>query len=94
MLFAECDPLCALQARYEGVQVETVMSEFDIFVSRRPNGVITLDHKKTLKNNTFVRNTGHFDNEFDFACTEGLEGTEVDHIKPQWIVSSFPLFSR
>ena len=39
-----------------------------------------------MKNNTFVGNTGHFDNEIDFAHTEGFEGTEVDHIKPQKVV--------
>ena len=41
---------------------------------------------KKLKNNTFVGNTGHFDNEVDLAGSEGFEGTEVDHIKPQKIV--------
>ena len=52
-------------------------------VQRAHRAPITLDHNKKLKNNTFVRNTRHFDNEFDFACTEGFEGTEVDHIMPQ-----------
>ena len=33
ILFAECDPFRALHACFEGVQVETVMSEIDIFVS-------------------------------------------------------------
>ena len=45
------------------------MPEIDIFVSS--TGTITLDHKTKLKNNTFVGNTGHYDNEFDFAGTEG-----------------------
>ena len=81
ILFAECGPFCALQACCEGVQVEFVMPEFDVFVSLTSTN--TLDHNKKLKNSTFVRNTGHFDNEFDFACTEGFEGTEVDHIMPQ-----------
>ena len=64
------------------VQVEIVMSEIDIFVSSM--SIITLDHMKKLKNNTFVGNTGHFDNEI---WPEGL------NIKPQRIVSSFPLFT-
>ena len=84
MLFAECGPFCALQECCEGVQVEFVMPEFDIFVSS--TSTITLDHNK-LKNNTFVENNGHFDNEFDFAGTKGLD------IKPQRIVSSFPFFT-
>ena len=66
ILFAECDPLCALQACYETVQVKTVMSEIDIFVS--PTGIITLDHMEKLKHSTFVGNIGHFDDEIDFAA--------------------------
>ena len=65
------------------------MSEIDIFVS--PTSLFTLDHKKKLKKTTFVGNTGHFDDEFDFAGTKGFEGTEVDHIKPQKSFSSPPL---
>ena len=83
MLFAECNPLCALQACYEAVQVESVMSEIDIFVS--PTGIITLDHMKKLMHNTFVGNTGHFDNEVDLAGSEGLD------IKLQKFFSPSPL---
>ena len=61
------------------------MPEFDIFVSS--TSTITLDHKQKLKNNTFVENNGHFDYEFDFAGTKGLD------IKPQRFVSSFPFFT-
>ena len=60
------------------------MSEIDIFCFL--NEYHTFDHMKKLKNNTFVGNTGHFDNKIDFAHTEAFEGTEVDHIKPQKIV--------
>ena len=47
------------------------MSEIDIFIFS--TSFITLDHKKLLKNSTFVGNTGHFDNEVDFAGSEGLD---------------------
>ena len=57
------------------------MSEIDIFISS--TSFITLDHKKLLKNSTFVGNTGHFDNEVDFAGSEGLD------IKPQKIAPAF-----
>ena len=57
------------QACYKAVQVETVMSEIDIFVS--PTGIITLDHMKKLNEITLVGNTGHFDNEIDFAGSGG-----------------------
>ena len=43
MLFAECGPFCALQACCEGVQVEIVMPEIDIFDSS--TSIITLDLK-------------------------------------------------
>ena len=60
----------ALQACSEGLQVEIVMSEFDIFVSSM--GIITLDHMKSLKNITLDGNTGHFDEEIDLAGSEGF----------------------
>ena len=60
---------CLPQACYEAVQVETVMSEIDIFVS--PTGIITLDHMRKLNDITLVGNTGHFDNEIDFAGSGG-----------------------
>ena len=80
MLFAECGPFCALQACCEGLQVEIVMPEIDIFVSS--TGIITLDHKTKFKNNTFVRNNRHNDNEFDYAGTEGRLVSVVCCITP------------
>ena len=74
----------------EGVQVETTVSEIDIFVS--PTSIITLDHMDKLKNNTLVGNTkvGHFDNEIDLAGSEGVESTKVGSIVLQKIVSHYP----
>ena len=60
-----------------------------LFVS--PTGVITLDHKKKLKNNTLFGNTGHFDNNSTLVSSEGFEGTEGYHIKPQKIVLVSPV---
>ena len=39
-----------------------------------------------LKYNTYVGNTGHFDNEVDLACSEGLDGTESRRSlsSPRW----------
>ena len=45
------------------------VSEIVFFVSSR--GVITLDHMKKLNEITLVGNTGHFDNEIDFAGSGG-----------------------
>ena len=38
----------------------------------------TLNHMRKLRNNTFVGNTGHTDNEIDFAVSDGLEGKKVE----------------
>ena len=65
------------------------MSEIDIFVS--PTGIITLDHMKKLKYNTYVGNTGHFDYEVDLACSEGFDGTESSTSSLRRSLSSPPL---
>ena len=82
MLFAVCALFWALQACSEGVQVEIVMSEIDIFVSSM--SIATLDHMKSLMNITLDGNTGHFDEEIDLAGSKGFG----DNIKPQLIFSS------
>ena len=66
----------------EGIQAEIVVLEIDILVSSTGNFNISM---KKLKNNAFVGNTGHVDDEIDLAGSEGLEGM------PQKIVSSSPL---
>ena len=87
------------------VQVGTVMSEIDIFISS--TSFITSDHKKLLKNSTFVGNTEHFDNEVDFAGSEGLD-TKPQKIAPafqsslprfadeafEWVFRTFPRFQK
>ena len=37
-----------------------------------------------------VENTGHFDDEIDFAGSQGLDRMKVDTIKPQKTVSFLP----
>merc|ERR1712071_63202 len=69
---------------FQVVTMEQVVSEVDIFVSATGNfNIITLDHMKKMKHNAIVGNIGHFDNEIDMACLEGLEGIKVENIKPQ-----------
>ena len=51
------------------------MSEIDVFVSSTGNfNISALNHFKKLKNNEFVGNTGHFDDEINLAGSGGLEG--------------------
>ena len=62
----------------------SVMSETSLF----PQRVVSTSHLKTMENRAFVSNTGHFDKEIDFAGSDGLEGLQVDYIRPQKIVPS------
>merc|ERR1719270_1963057 len=87
VLVTEIDPICALQACMECVEViemESCVGEIDIFTSATGNfNIITLDHMKKMKNNAIVGNIGHFDNEIDMAGLEGFPGIKVKNIKPQ-----------
>jgi len=81
----EVDPICALQACMEGIEVvrlEDVIHKCDIFVTTTGNkGIIMVDNMKKMKNNAIVGNIGHFDNELDM---EGLEAAATrENIKPQ-----------
>jgi adenosylhomocysteinase len=86
----ECDPICALQACMNGIDVvtmEDVVADTDIFVTATGNkDIITVGHMQKMKHNAIVCNIGHFDNEIDMAGLERLraEGlVEKIEIKPQ-----------
>ena len=85
VIVTEIDPINALQAAMEGLQVlpiEDVVDTADIFVSATGNAdIITIDHMKAMKHNAIVCNIGHFDNEIDMA---GLSrsGATRDELKP------------
>jgi len=88
----EVDPICALQACMEGIEVvrlEDVIEKCDIFVTTTGNkGIIMVDMMKKMKNNAIVGNIGHFDNELDM---EGLEKAATrENIKPQVDRYTFP----
>ena len=85
VVVTEIDPINALQAAMEGLQVvrlEDVVGEADVFVTASGNyGLITADHMSQMKHNAIVCNIGHFDNEIDM---EGLarSGATRDELKP------------
>jgi adenosylhomocysteinase len=86
----EIDPICALQACMQGLDVITVedaLADYDIFVTATGNhNIITVDHMKRMKHNAIVCNIGHFDNEIDMAGLEALRDkgkVEKIEIKPQ-----------
>jgi adenosylhomocysteinase len=93
VIVTEIDPINALQAAMEGLQVlplEDVVSTADIFVTATGNAdIITVDHMRQMKHNAIVCNIGHFDNEIDMA---GLarSGATRDELKPGTDLWKFP----
>ncbi len=93
VIVTEIDPINALQAAMEGIQVlplEDVVDTADIFVSATGNAdIIRLEHMEQMKHNAIVCNIGHFDNEIDMA---GLarSGAVRDELKPGTDVWTFP----
>ncbi|VAH37369.1 unnamed protein product [Triticum turgidum subsp. durum] len=87
VIVTEIDPICALQALMEGIQIltlEDVVSEADIFVTTTGNkDIIMVDHMRKMKNNAIVCNIGHFDNEIDMNGLETYPGVKRITIKPQ-----------
>jgi len=85
VIVTEIDPINALQAAMEGIQVlplDDVVGTADIFVSATGNAdIITIDHMRAMKHNAIVCNIGHFDNEIDMT---GLarSGAVRDVLKP------------
>ncbi len=85
VVVTEIDPINALQAAMEGLQVvrlEDVVGEADVFVTASGNmSLITADDMTKMKHNAIVCNIGHFDNEIDM---EGLarSGATRDELKP------------
>ena len=93
VIVTEIDPINALQAAMEGLQVlplEDVVATADIFVTATGNAdIVTVDHMAQMKHNAIVCNIGHFDNEIDMA---GLarSGATRDELKPGTDVWKFP----
>ncbi|XP_057431220.1 adenosylhomocysteinase [Lotus japonicus] len=87
VIVTEIDPICALQALMEGLQVQTLedaVSEADIFVTTTGNkDIIMVDHMRKMKNNAIISNIGHFDNEIDMHGLETYPGVKRITIKPQ-----------
>jgi adenosylhomocysteinase len=93
VIVTEIDPINALQAAMEGLQVlrlDDVVDSADIFVTASGNAdLITVDDMRKMKHNAIVCNIGHFDNEIDMA---GLarSGATRDELKPGTDLWTFP----
>ena len=94
VVVTEVDPICALQAAMEGIEVmpmNQALREGDIFVTTTGcKDVITIDHMKRMKDGAIVCNIGHFDIEIQVAELEAFPGIRKDEIKPQVDRYTFP----
>ncbi len=88
VLVTEIDPICALQAAMEGLEVvrlEDVVETADIFITTTGNkDIITLKHMKRMKDKAIVGNIGHFDNEIQMEPLAKDPTSERINIKPQF----------
>ncbi|MFK3979603.1 adenosylhomocysteinase [Micromonospora sp. NPDC050397] len=94
VVVTEIDPICALQAAMEGLQVvelEDVVTTGDIFVTTTGGtDIIMAEHMAKMKHNAIVGNVGHFDTEIDMAGLAQVPGIERVEIKPQVHEWRFP----
>lgn len=94
VIVTEVDPICALQAAMDGLQVakiEDVVGDVDIFVTTTGGtDIITVEHLSAMKHNAIVGNVGHFDDEIDMAGLNKVAGIEKIEIKPQVHEWRFP----
>ncbi|MEU4524257.1 adenosylhomocysteinase [Amycolatopsis sp. NPDC024027] len=90
----EIDPICALQAAMDGldvVELDDVVETADIFITTTGNfGIISAGQMSRMKHNAIVANVGHFDNEIDMAGLAKLPGVVKNEIKPQVHEWTFP----
>jgi adenosylhomocysteinase len=90
----EIDPICALQAAMDGLQVvrlDEVVATADVFITATGGSdIITTGHLARMKHNAIVGNIGHFDTEIDMAGLAAVPGIEKVEIKPQVHEWRFP----
>jgi adenosylhomocysteinase len=87
VVVTEVDPICALQAAMDGIEVVTlddVVERADIFVTATGNkDIIMAEHMTRMKHQAIVGNIGHFDNEIDMAGLAKVPGVRRVNVKPQ-----------
>jgi adenosylhomocysteinase len=93
VIVTEIDPINALQAAMEGLEVTTVeetLGRGDIYVTTTGNiGVITLEHMRHMKDQAIVCNIGHFDSEIQIDLLNRSDAKKIE-IKPQVDMYTFP----
>ena len=83
----EIDPICALQAAMDGIEVKklsNVIGNADIVCTATGNkDILKKESFLALKDKAIVCNIGHFDNEIDMAWLNDNYGNSKSEIKPQ-----------
>jgi adenosylhomocysteinase len=94
VVVTEIDPICALQAAMDGLQVvrlDEVVPSGDIFITATGGtDIITAQQMARMKHNAIVGNVGHFDTEIDMAGLALVPGIARVEIKPQVHEWRFP----
>ena len=94
VVVTEIDPICALQAAMDGIEVRTLeemLERADLFVTTTGNrDIIRIDHMERMKDGAIVGNIGHFDNEIDMAGLKAVPGIKRINVKPQYDQWVFP----
>ncbi len=94
VIVTEVDPICALQAAMEGLEVmpmSQAVKEGDIFVTTTGcKDIITIDHMEKMKDGAIVCNIGHFDVEIQVEALNNYKGIVKEEVKPQVDQYTFP----
>jgi adenosylhomocysteinase len=94
VIVTEIDPICALQAAMEGLEVTTVedtLGTGDIYVTTTGNcEVIRIEHMEKMKTEAIVCNIGHFDDEIQVEKLNNFPGIKRINVKPQYDKYVFP----
>jgi adenosylhomocysteinase len=94
VVVTEVDPICALQAAMDGLQVVTLEEALpygDIYVTTTGNKeIISAEQMSRMKHQAIVGNIGHFDNELDMAGLAKVPGVVKNEIKPLVHEWTFP----
>ncbi|WP_116203906.1 adenosylhomocysteinase [Amycolatopsis circi] len=94
VVVTEVDPICALQAAMDGldvVELDDVVERADIFLTTTGNfGIISAAQMGRMKHQAIVANVGHFDNEIDMAGLAKVPGIVKTEVKPQVHTWRFP----
>lgn len=94
VIVTEIDPICALQACMQGIEVRRLEETFDeatVFVTATGCvNVIGVEHMARMRDCSIVCNIGHFDHEIDVAALKRFPGIRKYNVKPQVDVFVFP----